>query len=224
MTILDVQNITKTFLTGNIETRALNNVSLQVDTGDFVALMGPSGCGKSTLLNHLGLLDRSDAGAILYEGQNLTKASKQARMKYRRDHIGFIFQGFNLIDEMSVLDNVALPLKYQGMKKTERHAQAMDALEQLEIGHRAHHTPSKLSGGQQQRAAIARAIVGSPTLILADEPTGNLDSKTGETIMDILKGLSRSGSTLVMVTHSQRDSQYADRIIHMLDGEIQSPS
>ena len=218
MTVLQLKEIEKAFITGNIKTQAVNRVDMAVQSGEFVAIMGPSGSGKSTLLNIMGLLERPDSGQVLYQGQDLGRAGENQRTAFRRDNIGFIFQGFNLIDELTVLENVALPLKYRGVAADKRRQLAAQALESVGVAHRANHVPSKLSGGQQQRVAIARAIAGEPQIILADEPTGNLDSKTGEDIMRLLKGLNDNGATIVMVTHSERDSGFANRLVRMQDG------
>lgn len=218
--ILKLSGVNKAFRNGNLETLAMNQVNLSVQPGEFVALMGPSGCGKSTLLNVASLLDTPTVGKVTYLGQDLSQAGKKKRHAFRRDNIGFIFQGFNLIEEMDVLSNVALPLKFKKEDRKTRERKALECLERLGIEHRAGHKPSKLSGGQQQRAAIARAVVGEPHIIFADEPTGNLDSFTGDTIMSLLKELSLKGSTLVMVTHSSRDASYADRVVNMMDGSI----
>lgn len=217
---LEIKNLEKTFRTDSVETVALNNVSLSIDDGEFVAIMGPSGCGKSTLLNILGLLDNPTGGSYLLDGKEVANLKENERASYRKGKIGFIFQAFNLIEMMNVKENIMLPLKCLDMKKTEREQKVGDILDRMGIAHRSMHYPSQLSGGQQQRVAIARAVVSNPGLILADEPTGNLDSKNGAEVMAMLDELHREGTTIIMVTHSQKDAAHADRIINLFDGQI----
>ncbi|MDN4754774.1 ABC transporter ATP-binding protein [Porphyromonadaceae bacterium W3.11] len=218
--MIKLENITKVFRTDEIETRALNNVSLEIKKGEFIAIMGPSGCGKSTLLNILGLLDNPSSGSYLLSGNEVGHLKEKQRTSIRKGQIGFVFQSFNLIDEMTVEENVELPLVYLGMKSAERKAKVEEALSRMSISHRAKHFPRQLSGGQQQRVAIARATVVNPNLILADEPTGNLDTKNGTEVMELLTCLNKEGATIIMVTHSQRDAAYAHRVINLLDGSI----
>jgi len=213
-------NLTKIFRTDEVETTALNKVSFEIKKGEFVAIMGPSGCGKSTLLNILGLLDNPSEGEYFFLGSELSKFSEKQRANTRKQNIGFVFQNFNLIDELNVYENVELPLIYLGMSASERKAKVEAALEQMQITHRRKHFPLQLSGGQQQRVAVARAVVANPHLILADEPTGNLDSAHGEEVMNLLASLNQGGTTIIMVTHSQRDAEYAQRIIRLFDGQI----
>lgn len=220
MAKLIVDGLGKTFRTELLETIALKGVSLTVEDGEFVAIMGPSGCGKSTLLNILGLLDRPSEGSYLFDGHEVSSLHERERSDYRKGKIGFIFQTFNLIDEMTVEENIGLPLKNQGISGEERKSRVREIMDRVGISHRAKHYPNQLSGGQQQRVAIARAVVGNPGVILADEPTGNLDSKNGHEVMELLAGLNREGATIVMVTHSQKDAQYAHRIINLFDGQI----
>ncbi|MDE6854894.1 MAG: ABC transporter ATP-binding protein, partial [Muribaculaceae bacterium] len=203
-----------------VQTVALNNVSLAISDGEFVAILGPSGCGKSTLLNILGLLDNPTSGSYRLDGKEVGHLKESGRTDYRKGRIGFIFQSFNLIDTMTVRDNVMLPLNNLSLSRDEKNKRVDEALARMGIAHRAKHYPSQLSGGQQQRAAIARAIVGRPGLILADEPTGNLDSKNGAEVMELLSELHKEGATIVMVTHSHRDAAVADRIINLYDGQI----
>lgn len=217
---IELKNIDKVFRTDSVQTMALNNVSLRVNDGEFVAIMGPSGCGKSTLLNILGLLDNPTSGQYLLDGKEVGQLRESQRTDYRKGRIGFIFQSFNLIDDLNIRDNVILPLNNLHMSRDEKTKRVDEALRRMGITHRSRHYPSQLSGGQQQRAAIARAIVARPGLILADEPTGNLDSKNGTEVMDLLRELHAEGSTIIMVTHSQRDAAYADRIINLFDGQI----
>ena len=218
--MLQVENIVKSFSTEEVVTIALNGVSMEVKEGEFVAIMGPSGCGKSTLLNILGLLDNPNGGTYLLDGVEVARMKETDRTKLRRGRIGFVFQSFNLIDELTVEENIDLQLKYLNLSKAERKARVLEILRQVNMSHRAKHYPQQLSGGQQQRVAIARAVVGKPRIILADEPTGNLDSKHGKEIMELLAQLNAEGTTIVMVTHSQRDAAYAHRIINLLDGEV----
>ena len=213
-------NLTKVFRTDEIETSALNNVSLHVQKGEFVAVMGPSGCGKSTLLNIVGLLDNPTGGEYYFDGQEVGRFKERHRTQLRKGNIGFVFQSFNLIDELNVYENVELPLIYLKLKNRERRDMVEKVLERMKISHRRKHFPQQLSGGQQQRVAIARAVVANPKLILADEPTGNLDSKNGLEVMNLLTELNREGTTIVMVTHSLHDSGFAHRIINLFDGEI----
>ena len=218
--MIQVENIVKSFSTEEVVTIALNGVSMEVKEGEFVAIMGPSGCGKSTLLNILGLLDNPNEGTYLLDGVEVARMKEADRTKLRRGRIGFVFQSFNLIDELTVEENIDLQLKYLNLSKAERKARVLEILRQVNMSHRAKHYPQQLSGGQQQRVAIARAVVGKPRIILADEPTGNLDSKHGKEIMELLTQLNAEGTTIVMVTHSQRDAAYAHRIINLLDGEV----
>ena len=203
-----------------VETVALNGVSINVEDGEFVAIMGPSGCGKSTLLNILGLLDNPDSGDYLLDGEPVANLKEKDRTRYRRGRIGFVFQSFNLIDELTVEENVDLQLRYMGVPSKERRERVTEILRKVGLSHRAKHYPQQLSGGQQQSVAIARAVVGKPKLILADEPTGNLDSKSGLAVMELLSQLNAEGTTIVMVTHSQHDAQMASRIINLFDGQV----
>lgn len=208
------------FTTGDVQTRALNQVSLEIGQGEFVAIMGPSGCGKSTLLNILGTLDTPTSGKYFVHGKELTGMSESRLGNFRKKNIGFVFQSFNLIDELTVFENVELPLVYLGMRKAERARKVMQVLERMNMLHRARHFPQQLSGGQQQRVAIARAVVTDCPLLLADEPTGNLDSANGLEVMSLLRRLNEQGTTIIMVTHSERDAGYAHRVIHLLDGRV----
>ncbi len=218
--MIKTKNLTKVFQTDEIETRALNNVNLTVEKGEFVAVMGPSGCGKSSLLNILGLLDNPSEGDYYFNGQNVAGMKEKNRTQLRKGEIGFVFQSFNLIDDLNVFENVELPLIYLGLKSRERKEMVKSVLERMKISHRRKHFPQQLSGGQQQRVAIARAVVANPKLILADEPTGNLDSKNGKEVMELLTELNREGTTIIMVTHSLNDSEYAHKIINLFDGQI----
>ena len=218
--MIKLDNIKKVFQTEDVETWALRNISLEVKEGEFVAIMGPSGCGKSTLLNIIGLLNNPSGGSYLLDGRDVSTLKESERTLIRRGMIGFVFQSFNLIDELNVVENIELPLLYMGVSSKERRQRAGDVMERVGMSHRAKHYPSQLSGGQQQRTAIARAILPRPKLVLADEPTGNLDSKSGKEVMDLLSELHKEGTTIVMVTHSQHDANYADRVINMFDGEI----
>lgn len=218
--MITVNNLSKVFRTEEIETTALNNVSFTINKGEFVAIMGPSGCGKSTLLNILGLLDNPSGGSYNLLGTEVANLRERERTNYRKGNIGFVFQSFNLIDELNVYENVELPLKYLNISASERKRRVTEILKRMNISHRAQHYPQQLSGGQQQRVAIARALVARPKLILADEPTGNLDSRNGKEVMDLLCQLNAEGTTVVMVTHSQRDASAAQRIINLFDGEI----
>ena len=219
--MIQLEDIQKVFRTEEVETVALGGVSLEVKKGEFVAVMGPSGCGKSTLLNILGLLDNPTSGRYWLDGEDVGQLKESQRTKVRKGQIGFVFQSFNLIDELNVEENVELPLTYLGVPKKERKQRVEEVLRRMAMSHRAHHFPQQLSGGQQQRVAIARAVVMNPKLILADEPTGNLDSKNGAEVMRLLSELnSDQGATIVMVTHSERDASFAQRIISLLDGQI----
>ena len=218
--MIQISNLKKVFRTEEVETKALSDVSMQVKQGEFIAIMGPSGCGKSTLLNILGLLDNPTSGSYRLDGKEVGNLKEKNRTQTRKGNIGFVFQSFNLIDEMTVMENVELPLVYLKIKASERKQMVKEALERMNISHRAKHFPNQLSGGQQQRAAIARAVVANPKLILADEPTGNLDSKNGKDVMDLLLDLNRDGATIVMVTHSQHDASFAHRIVNLFDGQI----
>ena len=220
MIMIKLDNIKKVFQTEEVETWALRNISLEVKEGEFVAIMGPSGCGKSTLLNIIGLLNNPSGGSYLLDGKDVSMLKESERTLIRRGMMGFVFQSFNLIDELNVVENIELPLLYMGVSGKERRKRAEEVMERVAMSHRAKHYPSQLSGGQQQRTAIARAILPRPKLILADEPTGNLDSKNGKEVMDLLSELHKEGTTIVMVTHSQHDANYADRVINMFDGEI----
>ena len=218
--MIEVKDLTKVFKTEEVETWALDQVSLSVENGEFVAVMGPSGCGKSTLLHILGLLDTASSGTYLLDGQDVSGYSERQRNALRKGTLGFVFQSFNLIDELTVEENIALPLLYMGVPVEERRRRVEEAMARMDITHRANHFPRQISGGQQQRTAIARAIVTRPKLILADEPTGNLDSKNGKEVMGLLGELHKEGTTIVMVTHSKHDAGYADRIVHLFDGHV----
>ena len=220
--MIQLDNIKKVFQTEEVETWALRNISLQVKEGEFVAIMGPSGCGKSTLLNILGLLDNPTSGSYELLGTEVGGLKEKERTKFRKGNIGFVFQSFNLIDELNVYENIELPLRYLNISASERKAKVTEIMKRMAISHRAKHFPQQLSGGQQQRVAIARAVVSNPKLILADEPTGNLDSKNGKEVMDLLKELNQEGTTIVMVTHSQKDASQAQRTIDLFDGQIVS--
>ena len=217
---IEIKNLEKVFRTDSVQTMALNNVSFSVKDGEFVAIMGPSGCGKSTLLNILGLLDNPTAGQYLLDGKEVGSLRENQRTEWRKGRIGFIFQSINLIEDMNIRDNIMLPLNNLPIPKDEKNRRVESAMNRMGIAHRSRHYPSQLSGGQQQRAAIARAIVAKPGLILADEPTGNLDSKNGTEVMELLSELHREGATIIMVTHSQRDAACADYIINLFDGQI----
>lgn len=218
--MIQIEKLDKVFRTDEVETVALNNVNFNVDKGEFVAVMGPSGCGKSTLLNILGLLDNPSDGSYRLNGTEVASLKEKERTRLRKGKIGFVFQSFNLIDELNVYENVELPLTYLGVPASERKRRVNEMLKRMNIGHRAKHFPQQLSGGQQQRVAIARAVVTEPGLILADEPTGNLDSKNGAEVMELLTELNRQGTTIVMVTHSKHDAGYAHRVVHLFDGSI----
>ncbi len=220
--MLSLQNVTKIFRTEEVETTALNSINLNIARGEFVSIMGPSGCGKSTLLNIIGLLDNFDDGEYHFLDHEVSKYRERQLAQLRKKNIGFIFQSFNLIDELSVFENVELPLLYQKVPSRERKRRVEAVLEKMGIITRRDHMPQQLSGGQQQRVAVARAVVGEPAMILADEPTGNLDSKNGEEVMDMLTRLNDEGTTVIMVTHSQQHAEYAQRIINILDGEVLS--
>ena len=218
--MIKTNDLTKIFRTEEVETTALNKMNLNVKEGEYVAVMGPSGCGKSTLLNILGLLDNPTSGSYLFNGTEVANLKERDRTIFRKGNIGFVFQSFNLIDELNVFENVELPLIYLKMKTSERKKKVEDALDRMKITHRAKHFPQQLSGGQQQRVAIARAVVANPRLILADEPTGNLDSKNGIEVINLLSELNKEGTTIIMVTHSERDASYAHRIVNLFDGQI----
>ncbi|HPA87713.1 MAG TPA: ABC transporter ATP-binding protein [Bacteroidales bacterium] len=218
--MIKTNELTKIFRTEEVETTALNKINLEVKEGEYVAVMGPSGCGKSTLLNILGLLDNPTSGSYLFNGTEVANLKERDRTVFRKGNIGFVFQSFNLIDELNVFENVELPLIYLKMKTGERKKKVEEALERMKITHRAKHFPQQLSGGQQQRVAIARAVVANPRLILADEPTGNLDSKNGIEVINLLSELNKEGTTIIMVTHSERDAGYAHRIVNLFDGQI----
>ena len=218
--MIEVNNLQKIFRTEEIETWALNDVSFNVADGEFVAIMGPSGCGKSTLLNILGLLDNPTKGSYKLQGVEVATLDENHRTDLRKGVIGFVFQSFNLIDELNVRETIELPLLYMGVPAKERRRRAEEVMERMNISHREKHFPNQLSGGQQQRVAIARAVIAGPKLILADEPTGNLDSVNGQEVMNLLKELNQQGTTVVMVTHSRHDASYANRIINLFDGSI----
>lgn len=222
--MIQLKNLKKSFRTEELETLALNDINLKVAEGEFAAIMGPSGCGKSTLLNILGMLDTPTDGSYEFAGHEVSGLKERERTELRKGNLGFVFQSFNLIDELTVFENVELPLIYLKMNKSERKEKVMKVLERMKIAHREKHFPQQLSGGQQQRVAISRAVVTNPKLILADEPTGNLDSKNGIEVMHLLTELNQEGTTIVMVTHSDRDSHYAHRIINLFDGQILTES
>jgi len=216
------KNLAKIFRTEEVETSALSKVNIHIRKGEFVAIMGPSGCGKSTLLNIIGLLDNANEGKYIFNDVDVSQKSEKQLTQYRKGNIGFVFQSFNLIDELNVFENVELPLLYMGIPASKRKEQVNKVLSRMNISHRAKHYPQQLSGGQQQRVAIARAVISNPKLILADEPTGNLDSTNGTEVMHLLEELNKEGTTIVMVTHSQADAEYAHRVIHLFDGKIVS--
>ena len=218
--MIRTENLTRIFRTEEVETIALNGVNIEVEDGEFIAIMGPSGCGKSTLLNILGLLDSPTEGKYWLNSEEVGHLKERDRTAYRKGRIGFVFQNFNLIDELTVEENVDLQLKYLGVGKAERKERVLEILRKVKLSHRAKHYPHQLSGGQQQRVAIARAVVGKPSIILADEPTGNLDSKNGMEVMQLLSELNEEGTTIVMVTHSKHDATYASRIINLFDGQV----
>lgn len=218
--MIKTNNLRKIYTTEEVETTALNNVNIEINEKEFVAIMGPSGCGKSTLLNIFGLLDNPSDGEFHFLDHEVSKYTERQRANLRKANIGFVFQSFNLIDELTVYENVELPLLYLGIQTTQRDKMVIDVLERMQIMHRKDHFPQQLSGGQQQRVAVSRAVVAKPKLILADEPTGNLDSANGEEVMNILTQLNEEGTTIVMVTHSPHDSEFAHRIIHLFDGHV----
>ena len=218
--MIKTEKLQKILKTEEVETWALHDVSLEIKEGEFVAIMGPSGCGKSTLLNILGLLDNPTNGVYTLNGEDVSKYTEAQRTNLRKGVIGFVFQSFNLIDELNVYENIELPLLYMGVPKEERKQRVEEAMKRMDISHRVKHFPQQLSGGQQQRVAIARAVVANPKIILADEPTGNLDSKNGKEVMDLLTQLNKEGTTVVMVTHSQHDAGYATRTINLFDGQV----
>ena len=217
--MIKTTNLQKLFSTEEVETTALNGIDVQINGGEFVAIMGPSGCGKSTLLNILGLLDDQDGGSFIFNGIEVSKFNERKRADLRKQNIGFVFQSFNLIDELTVFENVELPLIYLGIKAADRKKRVEEVLDKVQIMHRRNHYPQQLSGGQQQRVAVARAVVNNPKLILADEPTGNLDSSNGNEVMQMLTDLNEQGTTIIMVTHSEHDAKYSHRIVRMLDGQ-----
>ncbi len=218
--MIQTVNLKKIYTTDEVETTALNNVSIEIQEGEFVAIMGPSGCGKSTLLNLLGLLDNPSEGEYHFLGSEVSRFSERQRANLRKSNIGFVFQSFNLIDELTVFENVELPLLYLGISSSERKQRVSQVLEHMQIMHRRKHFPQQLSGGQQQRVAVARAVVAKPKVILADEPTGNLDSSHGSEVMNLLASLNQEGTTIIMVTHSPSDAEYASRIIQLFDGHV----
>jgi putative ABC transport system ATP-binding protein len=219
-TLIHLDGVTKVFFTDEVETHALAGIHLEIKSGEYIAIAGPSGCGKSTLLSILGLLDSPTEGKYILNGKSVADLPLSERARVRNREIGFIFQSFNLIGDLNVYENVELPLTYRGMKSAERKERVMAALEKVGMAHRAKHLPSQLSGGQQQRVAVARAVAGSPSILLADEPTGNLDSKNGEAVMELLRELHREGATICMVTHDPRYARHADRSIHLFDGRV----
>jgi len=218
--IIHLEGVTKVFYTDEVETHALSGVHLEINKGEYVSINGPSGCGKSTLLSILGLLDSPTEGSYRLDGKGVEKLSLSDRARIRNREIGFVFQSFNLIGDLTVFENVELPLTYRGLKSSERKQQANEALEKVGMAHRSKHLPSQLSGGQQQRVAVARALAGHPLILLADEPTGNLDSRNGEAVMELLRGLNKEGATICMVTHDPRYARHADRTIHLFDGRV----
>jgi putative ABC transport system ATP-binding protein len=218
--MIKTENLNKVFRTEEVETTALNNVNLEIKEGEFVAIMGPSGCGKSTLLNILGMLDSPTNGQYFFDEKEVSELKEKQRNKMRKGNVNFVFQSFNLIDELNVYKNVELPLKYLRYPASQKRERVLEILDRMKIDHRKNHFPQQLSGGQQQRVAIARAVAANPKLLLADEPTGNLDSKTGLEVMNLLSELNAEGTTVVMVTHSERDAEFAHRVIHLFDGEI----
>ncbi len=220
--MIELHDLSKVYRTMDVETTALSHVNLEIGEGEFIAIMGPSGCGKSTLLNVLGMLDSPDSGSYKFFGDDIATRSERELAVVRKQNIGFIFQSFNLIDELSVAENVELPLLYQKMPADERAERVQQVLEHVGIAHRADHRPQQLSGGQQQRVAVARAVVANPKLILADEPTGNLDTTNGEEVLELLGQLNRDGTTIIMVTHEQGHADHAGRVVHMLDGRVLS--
>jgi putative ABC transport system ATP-binding protein len=221
-TLIGLEGLGKVFYTDEVETHALSDIHLQIKKGEYIAISGPSGCGKSTLLSILGLLDSPNGGTYSLNGATVQDLGAAQRARIRNREIGFIFQSFNLIGDLSVYENVELPLTYRGMRAAERKDRTLKALERVGMAHRAKHLPSQLSGGQQQRVAVARALVGEPSILLADEPTGNLDSRNGEAVMELLRDLHRAGSTICMVTHDNRFSRHAERTVHLFDGRVVS--
>jgi len=219
--LIQTENLNRTYLTEEVETTALRNATLQIMKGEFVAVMGPSGCGKTTLLNMLGLIDRPTSGDYNFDGTLINGMTENQLTRTRRGNMGFIFQNYNLVEELNVIENVELPLVFMGMKRKERRKQVLDILDRLKLSHRGSHYPQQLSGGQQQRVAFARAVVNQPKLLLADEPTGNLDSKNSLKLLDLLADHNRQGGTIIMVTHSSKDASYAHRLVKLLDGEIE---
>ena len=222
--MIRIQNIKKIYRTDEVETTALDGLSLDIEAGEFVAIMGPSGCGKSTLLNILGLLDEADSGQLFLDGIDINRYNENRRAELRMEKIGFVFQNFNLIDELTVYENVELPLLLTGIKAKERRQRIEAVLDKMQIMHRRNHFPQQLSGGQQQRVAVARAVINQPRVILADEPTGNLDSQNGNEVMQLLTELNEAGTTIIMVTHSEHDARFSHRIIRMLDGKMVTES
>ena len=220
--MIELHDLSKVYRTSDVETTALNNINLEISEGEFIAIMGPSGCGKSTLLNILGMLDTPNSGSYNFLGEDVANRSERELANVRKQNIGFIFQSFNLIDELSVAENVGLPLLYQKMPAKDRAERVQQVLERVNIAHRADHRPQQLSGGQQQRVAVARAVVTNPNLILADEPTGNLDTTNGEEVLSLLGQLNTDGTTIIMVTHDQGHADHASRVVHMLDGRVLS--
>ncbi len=218
--MIETLELTKTFKTENIKTIALRNINLNVEKGDFIAIMGPSGCGKTTLLNILGMIDNISGGKYLFFGQDISRLSEREKTGIRKRNIGFVFQNFNLIEELTVYENIELPLLYLGWKRKERKKRVEEVIDKMGISNRKNLFPVQLSGGQQQRVAVARAVVSNPILLLADEPTGNLDSMNGEEVMTMLNDLNKAGTTIIMVTHSRRDASYSRRIVHLFDGQI----
>ena len=218
--VIQLEDVTKVFLTDEVETHALSNIRMQIERGEFVAISGPSGCGKSTLLSILGLLDSPTTGDYTLNGKPVQSLSMTERARVRNREIGFIFQAFNLIGDLTVYENVELPLTYRGMLSSERKKRVIEALEKVEMAHRMKHYPSQLSGGQQQRVAVARALAGAPSILLADEPTGNLDSKNGEAVIELLRELHQEGATICMVTHDPRYARHADRTVQLFDGQV----
>jgi putative ABC transport system ATP-binding protein len=222
--MIELKNLTKTYRTDTVETTALHGLSLTIGGGEFTAIMGPSGCGKSTLLNVIGMLDAPNSGEYWFRGEDIARRSESELARVRKANVGFIFQNFNLIDELSVAENIELALLYQNIPPAERSSRVNEAMDRVGIGHRANHKPSQLSGGQQQRVAIGRAVVGRPALILADEPTGNLDSTHGEEVMRMLQKLNDDGTTVLMVTHTPQHADYARRVVSLVDGQVVSDS
>jgi putative ABC transport system ATP-binding protein len=220
--MIKLENLTKVYRTDEVETTALNEVSFEIKKGEFVSIMGPSGCGKSTLLNLLGMLDKPESGKYQFVENEISDLNEKQRSEIRKKHIGFVFQNFNLIDELTVFENIELPLIYNKVSAKQRKKRVDEIIERIGISHRSNHFPQQLSGGQQQRVAVARALVNRPDLILADEPTGNLDSSNGNEVMELLCELNEKGTTIIMVTHSSHDASYSNRVINLLDGEVVS--